>query len=121
MVGAKPGRTGFPNAGLKREGEHMSLASDKRRGGMLKRILISLLLIVTVPAFGEETASLRVAYAVFAGGHTGLWVAHEAGLFRKHGVEVDLRYLEGSSVATQSLLAGEIDVIQGAAPAAVQA
>jgi len=39
-----------------------------------------------------------------------LWVAQEAGLFKKHGLEATLKVLN-SQVAAQALVAGEVDVI----------
>jgi ABC-type nitrate/sulfonate/bicarbonate transport system substrate-binding protein len=41
---------------------------------------------------------------------TPLWVAQDAGLFKKHGVEATLKLLN-SQVAIQALVAGDVDVI----------
>jgi NitT/TauT family transport system substrate-binding protein len=37
------------------------------------------------------------------------WVAKEAGLFKKHGLDIDLLFINGSSRAVQSLIAGDLD------------
>jgi len=42
------------------------------------------------------------------------WVAQEAGLFKKHGLDLDLILIDGSTRAIQSLIAGEISFLSGA-------
>jgi NitT/TauT family transport system substrate-binding protein len=37
------------------------------------------------------------------------WVAKEAGLFRKHGLDIDLLFINGSTRAVQSLIAGDLN------------
>lgn len=57
-----------------------------------------------------EKTNFTISYTQASGAFTPLWVAQEAGLFRKHGLEVSLRLLN-SQVAAQALVAGEVDVI----------
>lgn len=95
------------------------------RSATLRNVAIAIgavfALLTGVPGLTQQSAPLKVAYTAIGGGHTGLWAAYEAGLFQKRGIRVDLRYIAPSSLALQSLLAGEVDVIQGAAPSVVQA
>jgi ABC-type nitrate/sulfonate/bicarbonate transport system substrate-binding protein len=49
---------------------------------------------------------LRVAYTAFAGTFTILWVGKEAGLYQKHGVDMDLLFIGSSTRAVQALLGG---------------
>ncbi|HZU05725.1 MAG TPA: ABC transporter substrate-binding protein [Chloroflexota bacterium] len=48
------------------------------------------------------------------------WVAKDAGLFTKYGVDVELVRIQGSSLATAAMLAGEVQAV-GEGPAAVLA
>jgi NitT/TauT family transport system substrate-binding protein len=51
---------------------------------------------------------VRVAYSALSAGIGTLWLTHEAGYFRKHGLDSHLVYIRGGTTAVQSLLAGEI-------------
>lgn len=50
----------------------------------------------------------RVAWTSFASNMSGTWVAQEEGLFRKHGLDVELVHIPSTSRAIQVMLAGEI-------------
>jgi NitT/TauT family transport system substrate-binding protein len=57
-----------------------------------------------------EKTNLTIAYAQASGAFTTLWVAQEAGLFKKHGLDATLKLLN-AQVSAQALVAGEVDVI----------
>ena len=57
-----------------------------------------------------EKTAFSVSYTQASGAFTPLWVAQEAGLFKKHGLDASLKMLN-SQVALQALVAGEVDVI----------
>ena len=90
----------------------------KPRTIVLLLFLIGITIMRTEAAFAEK---LRVAYTAFAGTFTILWVGHEAGLYRKTGVELELLYIGSSTRAVQALLGGDIDIVYSAAGAVVDA
>ena len=57
-----------------------------------------------------EKRNFTISYTQASGAFTTLWVAQEAGLFKKHGLDAALKLLN-SQVAAQALIAGEVDVI----------
>jgi NitT/TauT family transport system substrate-binding protein len=57
-----------------------------------------------------EKASFTLSYTQASGAFTPLWVAQEAGLFKKHGLDANLKLLN-SQVALQALVAGDVDLI----------
>jgi len=57
-----------------------------------------------------EKNSFTLSYTQASGAFTPLWVAQQAGLFKKHGLDASLKLLN-SQVALQALVAGEVDVI----------
>jgi NitT/TauT family transport system substrate-binding protein len=57
-----------------------------------------------------EKSNFILSYTQASGAFTPLWVAQEAGLFKKHGLDATLKILN-SQVAHQALVAGELDVI----------
>jgi NitT/TauT family transport system substrate-binding protein len=85
---------------------------------VLLLFLIGITIMRTEVAFAEK---LRVAYTAFAGTFTILWVGHEAGLYRKTGVDLELLYIGSSTKAVQALLGGDIDIVYSAAGAVVDA
>jgi NitT/TauT family transport system substrate-binding protein len=57
-----------------------------------------------------EKTNFTISYTQASGAFTTLWVAQEAGLFKKHGLDVALKLLN-SQVAAQALIAGEVDIM----------
>ena len=56
-----------------------------------------------------------------AGSASVLWVAKDAGIFKKHGLDVNVIYIEGTPKALMSLFAGELQVVAGTGPAVASA
>jgi NitT/TauT family transport system substrate-binding protein len=73
----------------------------KRR---FKSLLIIIVLLIDQAAFAQEM-SLRAIYNALSGVMAPIWVAQDAGLFVKHGVTVDLKYL-AATTAVQGMLGG---------------
>ena len=94
--------------------------TGQSRGSRCGRLWIFLVLVFIFFAFPvrsfaqlggrPEKTNLTIAYAQASGAFTTLWVAQEAGLFKKHGLDASLKLLN-VQVASQALVAGEVDVI----------
>ena len=67
---------------------------------------------------GQHLEKVTIVYGGISAGHAPLWVAYEAGLFRKHGLDVQIVFVEGGSSAVQTLISGDVAFAQmaGAAP-----
>ena len=70
---------------------------------------------------GAQTQKLRLAYVSPSGALAVPWIAKEAGLFEKNGVEVELVFIRGASTMIQTLVSGDIDLAHVAANPAVEA
>jgi NitT/TauT family transport system substrate-binding protein len=68
-----------------------------------------------------QTTKLKVAYPTTVGSMAVVWVAKEAKLFEKQGLDVDLIYVAGSSRIVQAMLAKDIPISEIAIPAVIQA
>jgi ABC-type nitrate/sulfonate/bicarbonate transport system substrate-binding protein len=68
-----------------------------------------------------QTIKLNVAYPTTVGSMAVLWVTKEARIFEKHGLQVELIYIGGSSKVVQAMLANEIPIAEIAIPAVIQA
>jgi NitT/TauT family transport system substrate-binding protein len=88
---------------------------------MKSKILAATLLFVVWPAILFAQTKLKVAYPTTVGSMAVLWVAKEARLFEKHGLEVELIYVAGSSKVVQAMLARDIPIAEIAIPAVIQA
>ena len=91
----------------------------------MRRPLIPPLLAVTLwllPLSVRAQERLNFAYiSPNAGSSSVLWVAKEAGIFKKHGLDVNVIYIEGTPKALMSLFAGELQVTAGTGPAVASA
>src|SRR5258705_13820712 len=84
---------------------------------------VFLALVFTAQAAGaaEGLQKLRVAYAAITAAFALPWVAKEAGIFQRHGLDVELVYIASGSRAVQTLVGGSIDVAEVGGPAGVDA
>jgi ABC-type nitrate/sulfonate/bicarbonate transport system substrate-binding protein len=76
-------------------------------------ISVVVLLVFLALGAGESRSQtnptpVRVAYSALSAGIGVLWLTHEQGIFRKHGLESNLVYMRSGTTAAQALLAGEI-------------
>jgi NitT/TauT family transport system substrate-binding protein len=80
------------------------------------------ILVVTNPTHAADAPQkLRVAYAAITAAFSIPWVAKEAGIFQRHGLDVELVYIAAGSRAVQTLVGGSIDVAAIGGPAGVDA
>ena len=81
-------------------------------------LIFAFALFEPAPVFAEP---LRIAYTSIAIVFAPLWTTEEAGIFKKHGLDVELLYIGGGPPSTQALLAGDVKISFTAAGAVVAA
>ena len=57
--------------------------------------------------------AIRVAYTSVTGNRAPFWIAKEAKLFEKHGLQVELIYLQSVAVGMPALLGGDFQILAG--------
>jgi NitT/TauT family transport system substrate-binding protein len=62
---------------------------------------------------------LHVGYSAQAGSLAPIWITKEAGIFRKHDLDVELLFIPGGPTAAAALLTGEVPVSVVGGPAVV--
>ena len=65
------------------------------------------------PAYAQSKSGLEKVRAVFSAigsSQSSLWIPYEAGIFRKHDLEVELLYVAGGSRGAQVVVAGEAPI-----------
>ena len=68
----------------------------------------------------EALKKIVIAYSSIAPHQAPAWVAMDAGIFRRNGLDVQLIYVESGSRTIQTLVSGDVVAAQSAGPAAIQ-
>ena len=53
---------------------------------------------------------VRAVFSAIGSSQSSLWIPYEAGIFRKHGLDVELLYVAGGSRGAQVVVAGEAPI-----------
>jgi NitT/TauT family transport system substrate-binding protein len=75
-------------------------------------IILGLLIGIISPSDCQELKKVRIGYPAFSLTFLTFFVAKDAGIYRKHGLDVDMVQMAGA-VQTSALVAGEIDYLTG--------
>src|SRR5262245_47434994 len=62
-------------------------------------------------ANAQEVKKIKIGYPAIAYNQIQIWVAKDAGLFRKHGLDAEIVYFRGGQLATQALVAGDPPIV----------
>ena len=86
----------------------------RRNVFQVKNVVLPLFLVLALFAktSAQETRKVRLAYSAFSISFLNLFLARDAGLFKKHGLEPELIQMAGP-LPIAALAAGEIDYLTG--------
>jgi NitT/TauT family transport system substrate-binding protein len=70
-----------------------------------------LLLFPHVTADAQELKKIKIGYPAVSYNQIHVWVAKDAGFFRKYGLDAELIFFRGGQMATQSLVAGDPPIV----------
>jgi NitT/TauT family transport system substrate-binding protein len=90
----------------------------------MTRILCSLLLAVLLAASSRPCGAAdkaNFAYSALSGLQAPLWVAKEAGFFKKHDIDAQVLFIVGGRVISQAMFAGELQMGLSSMAALLQA
>jgi ABC-type nitrate/sulfonate/bicarbonate transport system substrate-binding protein len=81
----------------------------------LLKFFVSLLCVLWLPSSpfvraAEPLQKVRIAYAAVTAAFAIPWIAKEAGIFRRHGLDAEIVYIASGPRAVQTLVAGGVDV-----------
>jgi len=99
----------------------MTTFSRHRQKLLGAALCLTLVLTARPAAAAEGLQKLRVAYAAITAAFALPWIAKEAGIFQRHGLDVELVYIASGSRAVQTLVGGSVDVAEVGGPAGVDA
>ncbi len=87
-----------------------------------RALIFSLLVAVLIATKQQAEAKVYMAYISDAPDSSVLyWVAKEAGIFKKHGLDVELIFINGSVRGIQSLIAADLSFTGAVGTAAINA
>jgi len=77
----------------------------------MRRALVFATLLNLISFSGSlATDRLRIAYSSISGAYTGIWVAHDAGLFAKEGLDDQIILIPSATQLAQVTVAGDVDI-----------
>ena len=87
------------------------------------KVRISALILFFLSATSSAVAQqkVRLNWGAISGVMSSIWVAQEEGLFKKHGLDLELIHIASTSRAIQSMLSGEIHYTTADALNSIQA
>src|SRR6476646_10084967 len=89
----------------------------------MKQLTTAAILILLLPfsvAFAQP-AKLTVGYSSTASAEIPVWLAKETGIFARNGLDIQVVYFRGGTIATMALLSRQTPISQGSGQASVNA
>lgn len=77
---------------------------------MKRALLFGILLSVLVGSDLFAADRMRIAYSSISGAYIGIWMAHDAGLFAKEGLDDQIIFIPSATQLAQVTVAGDVDI-----------
>jgi NitT/TauT family transport system substrate-binding protein len=81
----------------------------------IKTVILFLIAVLLVSigegARAQEPKKIKIGYPAVSYNQVHIWVAKDAGLFKKHGVDAEIIFFRGGQMATQALVAGDPPIV----------
>src|ERR1041384_7662103 len=81
--------------------------------------LIALLQHLNIPSASAQLTRLKTSYSALTANMAAYWLAKDAKIFEKHGLNVDVVLIESGVTTVQALTAGETQIAMGGGTVAV--
>lgn len=84
-------------------------------GKTLTRLLpafVILLMTAFTNAASVPAEKVMIAWSAVSGSQAPFWIAKEAGMFEKNGLDATMIYIDGGSMTAQALLSGDVPIAQ---------
>jgi NitT/TauT family transport system substrate-binding protein len=80
---------------------------------ILRKVVCSILLLLLFAAAPLTAQTMRVGFPSLATGFAPSWVAADKGIWKKHGLDVELIFLRGGARTVSAMIGGSVDFIIG--------
>jgi ABC-type Fe3+ transport system substrate-binding protein len=88
---------------------------------LVLKTTVLLLALAAVSLESGYAQSVRMSYTGTPGFTTPFWLTYEAGLLKKQGLRGEIIMVSGGALNLQALIAGEVDFVNAAGPALINA
>ena len=79
---------------------------------MIKAVIFAFIILTgATTANAQELRKIKIGYPAIAYNQIHIWVAKDAGLFRKYGLDTEVIFFRGGQMATQALVAGDPPIV----------
>lgn len=78
---------------------------------MKNLFLLLSLFFFALPTRAQEPKKIKIGYPAISYNQIHIWIAKDAGLFRKHGLDAEIVFFRGGQMATQALVAGDPPIV----------
>jgi NitT/TauT family transport system substrate-binding protein len=73
--------------------------------------LLAAVLALSTAAHAQELKKIKIGYPAVSYNQVHIWVAKDANLFKKHGLDTEVIFFRGGQMATQALVAGDPPIV----------
>ena len=73
--------------------------------------LLAVVLALGTAAHAQELKKIQIGYPAVSYNQVHIWVAKDANLFKKHGLDTEVIFFRGGQMATQALVAGDPPIV----------
>ncbi len=77
--------------------------------------------LAPIRAHAADSQPFRIAYTSIGISYGPLWLAKEAGIFKKYDIDAELLYIAGGPLSTQALIGGNVSIAFASAVALISA
>lgn len=88
------------------------------------KVILKFLPILFLPllwTYGFGADRVRIGYSSITANRLPFWLAQEAGIFNRHGIDAELLLIPSGTTAVQALVAGEVQLLTATGTTAVAA
>ena len=78
---------------------------------MLKTLAFVLIALIAGNAECQELKKIKIGYPAISYNQIHIWIAKDAGIYRKHGLDAEVIFFRGGQMATQALVAGDPPIV----------
>jgi ABC-type nitrate/sulfonate/bicarbonate transport system substrate-binding protein len=73
--------------------------------------LLILQLFSSAKVDGQDLKKIKIGYPAISYNQIHIWIAKDAGIYRRHGLDAEVIFFRGGQMATQALVAGDPPIV----------
>src|SRR6185436_5283236 len=77
----------------------------------MTKVLLLLCVLLAGTAHAQELKKIKIGYPAISYNQIHIWIAKDAGIYRKYGLDAEVIFFRGGQMATQALVAGDPPIV----------